>query len=330
MSQNPSTTVSETELSDKIVNLLYHFRRSDRRNGENTGGAQCLTSPCDGCREAHRAKLAYFIRRSLPIHLVLPAFPAKSPNRTKVLGGTPDYAEFLGLSFLQGLCDYIRHFHPAGARITICSDGHVFGDVVGVEDDMVTEYRRRLADMIKAANWSSLDLYGLDDAFSGTDYPKLRQVLELDYAPSLDDLKESVRTDANARSLFNGIHRFMFEDAVGVKGDSVSRTALRNESKERAYRTISRSNAWSAVVAEQFPRALRLSIHPQPPHSEKIGVRLLRSSDEWLTPWHGVVLDDGTNLSLVKKWDAEKLDASVVWRDGRPSHYVAPPSTARA
>ncbi|MEV4336380.1 L-tyrosine/L-tryptophan isonitrile synthase family protein [Streptomyces sp. NPDC049590] len=311
-------------MSEKIVQLLYRSQRNWLASAGKTDAEECVSAPCPACLEEHRAKLHYFIHRAQPIHLVLPAFPAKSPNRTKVLGDLPDLGEYVGLSALQSLCDYIGHFHRSGARITICSDGHVFGDVVGVADDVVTGYRASLARMIAGARWPSLELYGLDDAFGGTDYPRLRGVLELEYAPPVAELKKSVRTDIGTRTLFNGIHRFMFEDAVGVKGDTVSRTALRNESKELAYRTISRSNAWSRVVAERFPRAIRLSIHPQSPHSGKIGVRLLRTEDAWLTPWHGVVLDDGTKLSLVKKWDAEKIHASVVWRNGRPSHFVDP------
>lgn len=46
--------------------------------------------------------------------------------------------------------------------------------------------------------------------------------------------------------------------------------------------------------------------------------------DGWLTPWHGVVLDDGDSRYLVKRWDAEQLGASIVWRNGLPSHFVAP------
>lgn len=326
MSTYPIVNTSATELSEKIVKLLYHFRRIEKSAINNVDGEDCTAAPCKSCMDGHRAKIDYFIRRSEPIHLVLPAFPAKSPNRTKVLGALPDLGEYVGLGALQSLCDYIGHFHPAGARITICSDGHVFGDVVGVEDDVVTDYRVCLEGMIASSNFASLDMYGLDDAFDSVDYTKLRQVLEEDYATPVATLKENVRTDNATRSMFNGIHRFMFEDAVGVKGDTVSRTALRNESKELAYQTISRSNAWSRVVAEKFPRAVRLSIHPQSPHSEKIGVRLLRTEDAWLTPWHGVVLDDGAKLSLVKRWDAENLDASVVMRNGRPSHFVDPKS----
>ncbi|MFB6436812.1 L-tyrosine/L-tryptophan isonitrile synthase family protein [Streptomyces sp. NPDC056411] len=309
------------EVSRRVLELLYRYRRVDhsQRTEETPEHA-----PCEACFEARRAKLERFIERDQPIHFVVPAFPAKSPNEKKVLGALPDLGEYMGLGFLQSLCDYVSHFYRPGARVTICSDGHVFGDVVGVSDAAVTTYRESLADLIGSENWTSLDLYGLDDAFGGMDYPKLRQVLEHNYCARLEDLKESVRTDHSARSLFNGIHRFMFEDALARNKGEASKSQLRKDSKDTAYQTIRRSNAWSRVVAEKFPEAIRLSIHPQPPHSEKFGLQLMRTRDGWLTPWHGVVLDDGVNLSIVKRWEAEELNASLVWRHGRPSHFVGP------
>ncbi|MTD57455.1 L-tyrosine/L-tryptophan isonitrile synthase family protein [Amycolatopsis sp. RM579] len=298
-------------VSDQVVRLLYRFVRPDK--------------PTEApVYDRHRARVEYFVRRLEPIHFVLPAFPAKSPNLTKVLGPLPDLGEQLALGSLESLCEYVSYFHPPGARVTICSDGHVFGDVVGVCDQTVTEYRALLSQTAKNMNLDSLELYGLDDAFGGSDYPALRKVLEAEYAPSIDKVRASVRTDESARTLFNGIHRFMFEDAVGTSGGHGSRTSLRNKTKETALHTISRSQAWSSVIAERFPRAVRLSIHPQPPNSDKIGVRLLASQDEWLTPWHGVVLDDGAKRSLVKRWQAEEFKALLVWRDGRPSHFVGP------
>jgi pyoverdine/dityrosine biosynthesis protein Dit1 len=202
--------------------------------------------------------------------------------------------------------------------------------VVGVTDSAVTAYREGLTDLIRGADLTSLDMFGLDDAFGSTDYPKLRQILEDDYSSSLETLKESVRNEKDTRSLFNGIHRFMFEDALARRPGEASRTKLRNDSKETAYQTIRRSNAWSRVVAEKFPEAMRLSIHPQPPHSEKFGLQLMRTRDGWLTPWHGVVLDDGVTRSLVKRWEAEEMEASLVWRDGRPSHFVGPHLTVNS
>jgi pyoverdine/dityrosine biosynthesis protein Dit1 len=94
--------------------------------------------------------------------------------------------------------------------------------------------------------------------------------------------------------------------------------------KELAYRMIQRSRAWGDLVGDVFPDSLRLSIHPQHSHAGKIGFHLVRTRDNWLTPWHGVVVDDGTSVTLVKRSQAEHAKASLVWRHGRPSHYVNP------
>lgn len=330
MNHNTTGASSTQQISQRVLELLYRHRRVDESLAADPdvtadgGEAPEKQQPCADCSEARRARMAAFIERDLPIHFVVPAFPAKSPNRSKVLGALPDLGEQLALGFLQSLCDYVQHFYAPGARVTVCSDGHVFGDVVGVADPVVSAYRDSLKEMIEAARWPSLDLYGLDDAFGSVDYPKMRRILEDEYSSTLEELKDNVRTERNSRALFNGIHRFMFEDAVARRGGEASRSQLRKESKDSAYQTILRSNAWSRLVSDKFPEAIRLSIHPQPPHSEKLGIQLMSTRDGWLTPWHGVVLDDGVKRYLVKRWDAEKLQATVVWRGGRPSHFVAP------
>lgn len=325
MSKTLTGDIPAMRASRRTLELLYRFRRIDESLTDETD------APCAACFEAHQCKIERFVKRDEPIHFVVPAFPAKSPNQKKVLGALPDLGERMALGFLQSMCDYVGHYYGPGARVTICSDGHVFGDVVGVSDGAVTEYREALTHIIGTAHWSSLDMFGLDDAFGSLDYPKMRSLLEENYCSPLAELRERVRTEDATRSLFNGIHRFMFEDAMARPGGAgASRSQLRKNSKEAAYQTILRSNAWSGVVAEKFPEAIRLSIHPQPPHSEKFGFQLMRTRDGWLTPWHGVVLDDGVNLSLVKRWEAEELQASVVRRDGRLSHFVAPDLAANS
>jgi pyoverdine/dityrosine biosynthesis protein Dit1 len=319
LSKNSAGELQRTDASRSVLAILYRYRRLSDPDLPESDDRTCLD-----CFQVRQERVDRFVRRDRPIEFVIPAFPAKSPNLAKVLGPLPDLGEYRALSFLQSLCDYIGHFHPPGARITICSDGHVFGDVVGVSDAAVTAYRECLADLITKANFRSLDVYGLDDVFGTMNYPVLRDILERDYSVPLEQLKENIRVDREARSLFNGIHRFMFEDAVAVRGGDISRTRLRADAKERAYHTIRRSNAWSRVVAEQFPEAVRLSIHPQPAHSAKFGLQLIRTRDNWLTPWHGVVLDDGVCELLVKRSEAEEAGATAVWRAGRPSHFVAP------
>ena len=88
-----------------------------------------------------------------------------------------------------------------------------------------------------------------------------------------------------------------------------------------AYQVVQRSDAWGRLLADCFPTALRLSIHPQPPHSEKIGILLGDADDVWITPWHGVAVWWAGRWRLMKRSDAEELGARLVERDGGPSHF---------
>src|SRR4051812_217553 len=101
-----------------------------------------------------------------------------------------------------------------------------------------------------------------------------------------------------------------------------SRNEVRNQSKRIAYRVIQRSDAWSRLIAQRFPGALRLSIHPQPRVTDKIGIYLVPTSNPWGTPWHTVVLEDRDGYRLVKRAAAEGQDAGLVDRNGRPSHFA--------
>lgn len=283
----------------------------------------CASAPCETCYAYQLPRVLDAVSRRRPLQFVILAFPAKSPNPRKVLGELPDMAERLAIEFLQSFCDHVGGFYPPGATVRICSDGHVFSDLVGVRDEAVTAYRDELAKVIADTGGQSIDLFTLDDAFPALAHAEQRHRLESAYAQGLVALREQVRTDPDRRAVFNGIHRFLFEDS-SVLQPEVSRSRLREHCKELAYHVIRRSDAWSRLVAHAHPAGLRLSIHPQPCHSAKIGIHLVRTRDNWLTPWHGVALDDGTSLTLVKRCEAERLNAALVWRHARPSHFVAP------
>ncbi|AWW40953.1 L-tyrosine/L-tryptophan isonitrile synthase family protein [Streptomyces cadmiisoli] len=304
--------------ADQILRLLFASRRT-------SGGPAdlCNGKPCERCFAQHRPKVEHFMARGVPLHFVLPAFPAKSANRNKVLGPLPDLAERLSLEFLQSFCDYVRHYYEPGARITVCSDGHVFADLVGVADQDVTDYRTELELLLRAIGADAINTYGLGDAFHSGGHDEQRARLTGRYAQPVADIRARVVEDAAARSLFSGIHRFLFEDQL-VRSEGRSRNSVREKTKSRAYQVIQRSDAWSSLVEEYFPEALRLSIHPQDSHSHKIGIHMMRTRDNWLTPWHGVALDDGEGIRLVKRHEAEQLGATLVRRRNRPSHFIAP------
>jgi len=83
---------------------------------------------------------------------------------------------------------------------------------------------------------------------------------------------------------------------------------------------MQRSEAWGRLLSDCFPGALRLSIHPQSPHAEKIGIRLGEATDAWITPWHGVSVESAGSFQLMRLSEAGALGARVVNRFGRPSH----------
>jgi pyoverdine/dityrosine biosynthesis protein Dit1 len=303
-----------TEQATAILRSLFHHRRLSPDAGP------CATEPCPACLALHLPRVKYFLRAGQPIHFLLPAFPAKSPSRRKVLGNLPDQAEELALQYLDKVCEEVRTIHPPGMRVTICSDGHVFSDLVGVSDAEVTRYGQEIAGLLQRLGCRSLDTFSMADLYEGADYLGMRRHLVAEYAQPLERVEERAHRFDHARALFNGIHRFLFEEQADLQPER-SRTQVRQQCKQRAYEVIQRSDAWGRLLADCFPTALRLSIHPQHPHAEKIGILLGAADDAWLTPWHGVALHHAGAWKLLKREEAEALGARLVERAGRPSHF---------
>lgn len=265
-------------------------------------------------------QLGAFVSAAEPILFSLPAFSCKSPNPAKVLGHLPDEGERLSLRFLDRLCVSIQERYEPGARVLICSDGHVFADLIGVLDDHVDAYNDELSAIIHGEGLDRLDTFDLRDVFGAASCDEKRAELHGCFAPSVECLRAEMRTDEDTLRLYRGITRFLVEDTAEWDG---SRSALQRQCRQRAYGVIQRSRAWGTLIAHRYPRSVRLSIHPQRRGSAKFGIRLLEVHDAWTTPWHSVVLrhPDGT-CELLRRADAERLGALVL-RDGRPSHYQA-------
>lgn len=308
-------------LAREILSTLLQYRR--------VAGAPCADSFCEACFGPHLAKVMAAVKNQMPVTLVLPAFPGKSPNAAKVLGPLPDLAERRALEFLQTLCARIQTIYAPGARVILCSDGRVFSDVVGMEEDHVSEYQREISRLIAELNLTNLSTFNLDDLFAESSFEEMRAHLMARFGSSREDLQAKVRrgdkdpADLEAQDalrMYRGITRFLVEDA-SHPGQTKSRTAVQKECRVRAYEVILRSNAWSALVEEQFPAAVRLSIHPQTCGAKKLGLRLLEG-ESWMTPWHGVALETGGRTLLVRRSQAEALGARLVENNGRPSHFV--------
>ncbi|MFJ9455709.1 L-tyrosine/L-tryptophan isonitrile synthase family protein [Kitasatospora sp. NPDC101447] len=304
----PATSAGPERLAARILGLLLPHRRA--------------ADPEFAARPEHfplqLAQLADFIAAGEPIVFTLPGFPCKSPNPAKVLGHLPDEGERLSLTFLDRLCAEIGRLHEPGARILICSDGHIFGDLINVPDDHIDAYSDELTTMIAREGLRHLATFDLRAVLGDLPYDEKRARVHERYAPTVEELREQVLTEEETLRLYRGITRFLTEDAVGFTG---TRSALQRECRRRAYAVIQRSRAWGELIAEHHPRAVRLSIHPQPAGVAKFGIRLLAAADAWTTPWHSAVLHrpDG-GWELLRSEEAARLGRAVL-RDGRPSHY---------
>lgn len=296
-------------LVNSIINILHPFRRQFTLSCPHHDDPTTCYSP-------HIEKLTQQIEKASPLTFVLPAFPAKSPNRQKTLGTLPDLGEQLSLQFLNNLCERIAKVYAPGVCLWICSDGRVFNDLVKVSDEDVSAYTKAINHMIKENQLHHLKQWGLDECYQAISFSAMREQLLISHGESIETIKAKIAANPHEKMLFNGIHRFLFEDECALAPD-ISKNQHRKVSKALAYQVIQRSNAWSSVVEKYFPDAMRLSIHPQACGSKKFGIRLLKSKHIWATPWHRVVLFDGQDYQLVRKIEAEQLGAKYV-----NNHYI--------
>lgn len=309
-------------LSSKILTHVMQFRRIAGRK------KSCATSGCPTCLAPHLKQVMTAVEKNQPIIFVLPAFPAKSPNLSKVLGVLPDMAEKLALEFLNNLCKQIQAIYAPGARIVLCSDGRVFNDVIGMTDTEVGQYQDEISRLTKEMPLDYLSTFNLDDAYPALDFNQMRDHLMEQYGEPLVSLQEAVRRGSKAgrncddeeiHRQYCGITRFLVEDGTHPK-QTMSRTALQKACRQRAYIVIQRSRAWSALIETYFPNAVRLSIHPQTCGSYKLGICLMEA-ENWMTPWHGVAVNVGNRFILLKRSQAEEMGARLMYRQQRPSHY---------
>jgi pyoverdine/dityrosine biosynthesis protein Dit1 len=314
----PVTTVLDPAPADirqqaeLILRLLLPWRREENQHRHEHEPAGCFAAQLD--------QIGAAVRVGAPLLFTLPAFPCKSPNPRKVLGHLPDLGELLSLRFLQRLCTDLTAVYEPGARMLICSDGHVFGDLIQVPDDHITEYGTALRDLVEQEGLDRIDLFNLDGVYGDRGYDEKRRLLVADHGGSLDELAAEVRADERTLALYRGITRFLLEDGL-APAYTGTKAALLRDSRRRAYGVIQRSRAWSDLIDTHIPRSVRLSIHPQPCGTPKFGIRLLDIDDSWLTPWHAAAVRVGPRVSLMHRTNAEPL-ARLVLASGRPSHFV--------
>lgn len=298
---------SDHRLADSILSIILRFANAP--DAAFFGGTNLLSK----ISSRHRNRIIRAIERNTAVRFVLPAFPAKSANHEKTISSHMDLGELLALKRLHATCNKIKAIYSPGAEIIICSDGRIFSDLVSVPDETVSRYGHEIEQAIRKFHFHNLSVFHLDQLLSKQSHQEMRNFLMSKYSQSPDELKGKIKQDPSALRLFNGMHRFIFEDKIALELSQglKSREKIRKEAKISTYELIRRSDAWSNLVEEYFPDGIRLSIHPQPLESQKLPLRLLPSEDHWRTPWHSSVLFENGAFALVKRKDAESRGAKL-------------------
>lgn len=305
------------KLSLRILNEILQYRRKP-------DSALSAEEEEKIIAEIQLPVIKQFVEKNETVQFVLPAFPTKSPNPRKVLGKRPDMGERLSLIFLNSLCQRIQFYYPPGAHIKICSDGHVFSDLIRVSDEDINVYQKDIENIFNEIGAAHLSVFNLGDveemARHLDDYNQLRYLLVENYATSQDELKQQLTNSEDGLQLYRAIIRFMYEDGMTPEYTG-SHAALQKDAKQRACGVIQRSWAWGNLLKKIFPHAVRLSIHPQPAASQKIGIHMLPTRDSWLTPWHAVAVKTHDRFVLMKREEAEQMGGNLVKINGVLSHY---------
>ncbi|SCU85871.1 LAME_0D03312g1_1 [Lachancea meyersii CBS 8951] len=259
-----------------------------------------------GGRDHFLEKVQYFTNRYLTIECILPAFPCKSSNVDKVYGAVPDKGEELALRRLIAATQEVKSFYPPGMKIWIVSDGHVFSDCIGVDDDVVDNYTTKLHELYEKLAIPGVDavgFVGLKELFltgdsirkfdefmvhdvdlshhTGTKICEVselsRQILMKGFDTDDGRLRQQILIAGHPRlHLFRGFSRFMMDDLSHLEFfQKSSRKGFKKVVSKVAFEMIKRNDAYSNLVELLFPHHMRFSIHAHTNSGPKFGVKII-------------------------------------------------------
>lgn len=295
----------------------------------------------------------FYTSRDLPVEFALPAFPCKTTNQDKVASTLPDGAEYEALANLQAFCDRVQQVYSPGCYINIVSDGHVFSDCQGTDDDVVHAYNLHLKLMLtkicaksttgsSSSTTSGIRFYDLGQLLqpdglarclaervpkankvrhpvqtriSGSDDDNRALMLGL-FAPPEPYYRDLVKCqpDHPITALYRGFSRFMYEDLV-LGSSPVSKSQRKKAAEEVAFTMIQRNQTYSRMVESVMPRHVRLSIHAHDNAGPKFAVRVM--------PW-AIKHAENTDV-LVNAGNMTQEDASYGSWDAKGTGHIPTP-----
>jgi L-tyrosine isonitrile synthase len=273
------------------------------------------------------------IEKNEPITFVLPSFPFKCPNLTKVRRRSPDMAEILCLSRMYEICTVISLFYAPGAKFVIIADGQVYKDMFGVTSYEANRYRDlsnlhieklQFGDKIEIVDMLDLihsDLSRYED-YKSRLLPNFSKWWE--YHKDGDRIKSLI--DACTANVASNTHvtqdlirlgtSRVFSEVQNFKIIEVInqiRLKVKGRAEKCAFEyafflhTLKEMN----LVLSKYPNALRCTVHPKP---KQWGLHLVNSRNH-IFPWHGAAFHGKNGWRICYEY-------SLIREESRPVHLL--------
>lgn len=336
---------SHEKVAGKIAKIL---------NSHKTQHAKfpCIDTECPACNGAIQNRILPFIQQNKTIQMTMAGFPFKATSKNKCISESPDMAEVISLKFLNSIITDIKKDYEPGAKLTIFNDGLMFTPiVVNPNDRQAMRYIKNIKGIINHIGAAdNIEIKSITDFY--TNLHTGREDILKRYPHDLCEIKQNA-CDPNNKEVdleyYTGSKKFATEKMAGLedgeleeiiieryKGkpdepngiqyqcyiseiESCANGKLGKNKKEKlagdiACDSIRRAKAWGAFIEEQQPNAIRLSSHPQPCGSSKLGIYLTKDHNNWGTPWQLTAIDIGNGeFILGKRQEADNLGFELIY-----------------
>jgi len=241
--------------------------------------------------------IQHFVDRNQQISMLLVGFPFKSANQEKKVNGfLPDMAERKSLEYVQHMLDDIKKVYVPGARMLIFCDGILFAQLFGIPLEHVVAYERALKLLSK--DLPDITIFSSEDM--------MRQHNLKSHEDIIAHIDQYEPNDAAFRSELKQLPETALKRIALDLDHTHGRKLLeKNSLEEIVTQLLSREARLRSYIAKNFSGAdfFRLSVRYTTDVSQKFGIKLSPSSD--ITPFHGVMVQDGDTWSIRFKKDID-------------------------
>ncbi|MFK8257951.1 L-tyrosine/L-tryptophan isonitrile synthase family protein [Erwinia sp. AnSW2-5] len=253
-----------------------------------------------------KEKLVWWIMHDIPVELILPGFPLKSPNiGIKVMGALPDQGEYLALRELNNVCHAIADVYEPGAVLNIFSDSRTFSDILNIPDSVGKEYNLTVRKLNQWSNikWHSYaSLHEKNVNFNASN-STVDEILGFYLKKASSYVQQKTKTpnkeDIHAIERMLSLELYSHNESLTPEQKKWVATL--------ANKMFVRGMGLSEMIKYHFPKEVRLSTHLSSSH-EKIPITLLPGDMKMgKVPWSQTpLLSHNGKWKLFHKHEIEK------------------------